>query len=377
VALWWKVIFTRNRLRLISQLLLIVLVGALVWYVGISTLVTALTSAHPVYFLLAFAMYFLINVLFTIRLMRVMKRQGIIATFGRTLLAHYSGMLTSDVTPGRSGYVLTPIYLKNQSIDASASLSCVLGIQSIEFLIKVAGGVLALIFLLNQTSLTPELLWIGVIGVALMMLGGFALAAIIWFPRTAGLIRRIVGWRFIARFTESIVGKLEEFGDAAAKTRSMIPEITLFSGLCWVLKGFEWYFLGLALGITSIGWLGFFLIHPLVTAFGFVPLTPSGIGFQEGAIVGIFLLLGVNVPLALAFAILSRSLLVIEDLAGVPQVARSAQLGLFATVNYAGLYPLGNLATPENQLVKIRTIRAKSGQESGKRSLYVGASGAV
>ena len=48
-------------------------------------------------------------------------------------------------------------------------------------------------------------------------------------------------------------------------------------------------------------------------------------------IVGIFLLLGVDVRLALAFAILSRSLLIIEDLIGVPQIARSAQLGLFAT----------------------------------------------
>ena len=115
------------------------------------------------------------------------------------------------------------------------------------------------------------------------------------------------------------------------KTRAMIPEIMFISTLSWIMKGFEWYFLGLALGITNIGYLGFFLLHPLITAFGFVPLTPSGIGFQEGAIVGIFLLLGVDVRLALAFAILSRSLLIIEDLIGVPQIARSAQLGLFAS----------------------------------------------
>jgi uncharacterized protein (TIRG00374 family) len=323
---------TRNTLRLFLQLLLmLVLVGVLVWYVGADTLATTLSSAHPAYFLLAFGAYFLINALFTVRLIRVLKRQGVKATFGKTLLAHYSGMLSSDVTPGRSGYVLTPVYLKNQSIDASVSLPCVLGIQSIEFLIKVVGGALALAFLLDQISLSSELVWIGVIGVGLMMLGGFALAAIIWFPRTAGLIRRVAGWRFIARFTAPIMGKLEEFGDAAAKTKGMIPEITLISGLCWILKGFEWYFLGLALGITNVGYLGFFLIHPLVTAFGFVPLTPSGIGFQEGAIVGIFLLLRVDVRLALAFAILSRSLLIVEDLIGVPQIARSAELGFFAT----------------------------------------------
>ena len=78
------------------------------------------------------------------------------------------------------------------------------------------------------------------------------------------------------------MGKLEEYAENAKKTRRAFPEITLMTFACWVLKGFEWYFLGLALGITLssnpvIGWLGFFLIHPLVTALGFSP-TPAGDG---------------------------------------------------------------------------------------------------
>jgi glycosyltransferase 2 family protein len=290
-----------------------------------------LTRTDPLYFLLAFLAYFLINILFTMRIIRVLRRQGIKATFGRTLLAHYSGMLTSDFTPGRTGYVLTPVFLGTQGIDSSASLSCVLGIQSIEFLVKVLGGVLALVFLLNRTSMTRELFWIGLIGVGLMLLGAFVLAAIIWSPRTAGLIRKIAGSKLLARHTAGVMAKLEEFGENAMKTRSGIPEIALISTLSWIFKGFEWYFLGLALGITSIGWLGFFLLHPLITAFGFVPLTPSGIGFQEGAIVGIFLLLGVDIRLALAFAVLARALVILQDLIGVPQIARSAQHGFSAS----------------------------------------------
>lgn len=172
-----------DRLRLIAQLLLMsAIVGGLVWYVGINTLVMVLTKTNPSYFLLAFLAYLLINVLFAIRIIRVLQRQGIRATFGRTLLAQYSGMLTSDFTPGRSGYLLTPVYLKNQAIDTSASLSCILGIQSIEFLVKVLGGSLALVFILNQTSFTRELFWVGSIGIGLMLLGGFVLAAIIWSP---------------------------------------------------------------------------------------------------------------------------------------------------------------------------------------------------
>jgi uncharacterized protein (TIRG00374 family) len=240
-------------------------------------------------------------------------------------------MLTSDLTPGRSGYVFTPIYLMNQGIDPSISLSCILGIQSIEFLVKVIGGIGALVFLLKRVQLTNEIFTLAAIGIGLMMLGGIALAGIIWSPRVAKLFRKIATSRFLVRFTGRIVARLEGFGQNAMKTKSAIPEIALFTMLSWMLKGFEWYFLGLSIGITNIGWLGFFLLHPLITAFGFVPLTPSGIGFQEGATVGIFLLLGVDIRLALAFAILSRVLLIVEDMIGAPQIAKSAQRGLFAS----------------------------------------------
>jgi hypothetical protein len=37
--------------------------------------------------------------------------------------------------------------------------------------------------------------------------------------------------------------------------------------------------------------------------------------------------------------------------------------------NYAGFYPLRNLATPKNQLAQIRTVRAKGGRKSGKPSI--------
>jgi hypothetical protein len=307
------------------------MIGGLMWYAGFKSVLAALAKINPSYLLLSFLSYFLINVLFTVRIIRVLQRQGIRASFGKTLLAQYAGMLSSDVTPGRSGYLLTPIYLKNQAIETSASLSCIIGIQAIEFLMKVFGGALALIYLLEQTGISRELFWVGSVGIGLMLLGSFVLAAVIWSPRATAVIRRVAGSRFLARYTSRVMSKMDEFGENAAKTRSAIPEITLITILSWILKGCEWYFLGLAVGITTVPWLGFFLMHPLITAFGFVPLTPSGIGFQEGAIVGVFLLLGVNVQLAVVFAILARGLLIMEDLIGVPQIARSAQFGFLAT----------------------------------------------
>jgi len=312
---------------------------ALLWYVGIGSLYNALVNIKVEYLILAFAAYFGINLLFTVRLRRVLGKEGIRTSFGKTLLAQYAGMLTSDVTPGRSGYVLTPVYLRDQNVPTSKSLSAILGIQTIEFLVKVVGGVGAIIFLIN---VVPPTNWqqfgtfaginIGLLvaglGVGLMLAGAILLAAFSWSRRAISMFNRIANSRFLKRFTGGLIGKLEEYKDGSQKTRKAIPEIIGLTMACWVLKGFEWYFLGLALGITQIPWIGYFLLHPLVTALAFVPITPAGAGIQEFGIVGIFALLFTNpspeiTGVIVAFAVLARGLLIIEDLVGVPQIVRS------------------------------------------------------
>ncbi len=158
---------------------------------GVHFLYDTILTLKLEYLLLAFLMYFGINVLFALRLGRVLAKNGVKTSFGKTLLAQYAGMLTSDVTPGRSGYILTPVYLRDQDVPTSKSLSSVLGIQTFEFLIKVVGGVGAIIFLV--TFVPPET-WntvfnaqiagvnLGIIiaslGVALMMIGAFVLGSI-------------------------------------------------------------------------------------------------------------------------------------------------------------------------------------------------------
>ncbi|MCW4005926.1 MAG: flippase-like domain-containing protein [Candidatus Bathyarchaeota archaeon] len=327
---------------------MVAIFAALLWYVGVDSLYDALLNIKVEYLVLAALCYVGINVLFAFRLQRVLGKEGIKTSFGKTLLAQFAGMLTSDVTPGRSGYILTPFYLSDQKIPTSKSLSAILGIQTIEFLVKVAGGTGAIIFLI---STVPAQNWadfgefaginigilVAVLGVALMLTGAVVLAAFTWSKRAISVFDRILNWRFIRRFTGKIREKLVEYKDSSHKTRKAIPEIALITAVCWVLKGFEWYFLALALGITQIPWLGFFLIHPLVTALAFVPITPAGAGVQEFGIVGIFTLLFTN-PTAEqigaigAFAVLARGILIIMDLVGIPQIAKTtSKITLFKT----------------------------------------------
>jgi len=337
---------SRRITRILLQIILMVAIfGALLWYVGIGSLYESLLNIKLEYLLLAFLAYFAINLLFTVRLRLVLKKEGIKTSFGKTLLAQYAGMLTSDVTPGRSGYILTPVYLRDQNVPTSKGLSSVLGIQTIEFLVKVGGGLGAVVYLVEtvpaQTwnELFPQAimgvnigLLVAGLGIALMLVGAIVLAAFTWSKRAISLFDRIANSRLLRRFTGGLMGKLEEYKESAHSTRQAIPEIGILTFVCWILKGFEWYFLGLALGITQIPWIAYFLIHPLVTALAFVPITPAGAGVQEFGIIGIFgLLLNVPVhpemvaPIA-AFALLARGLLIFEDLAGIPQIVKSTSL---------------------------------------------------
>jgi uncharacterized protein (TIRG00374 family) len=344
-------------LKIALQVVAIVaIVAALLWYIGttvpaefkpeeptiirgIDFLFTTILTIDIGYFLLAFVMYFGINVFFTVRLRRVLAKDGVKTTFGRTLLAQYAGMLTSDVTPGRSGYILTPVYLRDQNVPTSKSLSTILGIQTIEFLVKVAGGIGAVAYLVHYV---PMATWnqmfpqeiagvnIGILvaglGIGLMLLGAIVLAAFTWSKRAIAIFGRIANWRFLKRFTGGLMGKLEEYKESAHSTQRAIPEIFALTMVCWVLKGLEWYFLGLALGITNVPWIAYFLIHPLVTALAFIPILPAGIGVQEFGIIGILGLLGVPIATAGAFAIIARFLLILQDLVGVPQIVKSTSL---------------------------------------------------
>ncbi len=89
------------------------------------------------------------------------------------------------------------------------------------------------------------------LGIGLMLTGAIVLAAFTWSQRAISLFDRIANSRLLKRFTGGLMGKLEEYKDSSHKTHKAIPEISILTMACWILKGFEWYFLGLALGITQ------------------------------------------------------------------------------------------------------------------------------
>ncbi len=298
------------------------MVAAAIWYVGVQGLESTLASIRIEYIVLCLLAYLLMNILFVLRLIRVLGSMGFRIGFWNTLLIQFGGMLASDFTPARSGYFAVPLMLRDRGIPVTAGLSSILGCQSIEFLVKMLGGAMAMAYLASKVRLSQDLFILSIVGVALMLSGGGLIALAMWWRNAIGILKYTYKIPLLGRFASLLFCKVSEFQREAEKVKNVIHEITMLTVASWIVKGFEWYFIGLALGVDEISWMGYFLIHPLVTALSFIPLTPSGLGFQEGGIVGVFYLLGIDLEVGLAFAILARTLLILEDLIGIHPISK-------------------------------------------------------
>jgi len=289
----------------------------LVWYIGAKNLALTLTEADWRFLGLALLAYLLMNLLFAYRMKYVLKTLGRNVTFTQALTAQYGGMLASDFTPARSGYLIVPVILNGFNVPLESGFSTVLGCQSVEFMIKMVTGLLAILYLIYKASITQELILTLGLGVALMFLGGLILALTMWSKHVFKLLTSLQTKPVIGKPLKLLLRKASPFQAESQKVKPAIPVITALTLTSWMVKGLEWYFIGLALKIFQVDFIGFLLLHPLVTALSFVPLTPSGLGFQEGAVVGVLYLLGVSLEPSLAFALLARLLLVLEDAVGV------------------------------------------------------------
>lgn len=299
------------------------LIVAIVWYVGAHEIGHVLLRLNFMFLIYALAAYFFMNLLFAVRLKMVLRALGQNLSLKKILSVQYGGMLASDFTPARSGYFAVPLMLASDEVPLTVGLSSILGIQSIEFLVKMMGGIFALIYLVNMFDLSLDLLIISSAGVGLMLVGALIIFLAMWWKKAADLLNIFKKIPFLSRLVIPLSKKITEFQVEAYRVKDAVIPIASLTLASWFVKGLEWYFIGLALNITQISFTGFFLLHPLITALSFVPVTPSGIGFQEGGIVGVFYLLGVKADVSVVFALLARFLLVIEDAAGVPALSRA------------------------------------------------------
>jgi len=302
--------------RLVQIILGIAIVAFILYKLGPGEVYESLTQVEITYFILAGCAYLIYNIFMAIRLkylMKVISKEDL--PFRGVFFSHMGGMIASDVTPARSGYFLTPVFLKRkgENLTVTGGMAAILAPQGIEFILKVVGSLLGIILLISNVddAIVKPLLIAG----AIFLLLGIGILIFLWSSEESSL-KIIAKTPLVKRFLTEFAHLKEE----SFKIRSEIPFILLLHMIGWVLVALQWMLLGRALGL-ELSFLAYFLLHPLLSLLAFVPLTPAGFGVMEGGTTGVFTLLGIDPATAFAFAILVRINIVGVDIIGVKEAS--------------------------------------------------------
>ncbi|RLI79603.1 hypothetical protein DRP05_03495 [Archaeoglobales archaeon] len=263
-------------------------------------------------FFLSILAYTMLNLTLSFRIAFLIDKMGVKIEYAKALISHLGGMVIGDVTPGRSGYLLTSKILdKFTNCGTDRGLAAIIAPQGVEFVLKALGALIAILYFFTKVSLNNEFYYAFLVAILLVFVGGAVFLILSWTreEKSKGLIEKIP---YARNFSGVFVG----FKDSSIKIRSYLLHILILYMIGWLVSGLQWYLIGKSLGM-GLDYVDFFLLHPLITTLMFVPITPAGLGIMESGSVLVLYLLGVNPSIALVFSILARLSNLIGDLPGL------------------------------------------------------------
>jgi uncharacterized protein (TIRG00374 family) len=296
----------RNSFRIIQAAIAIIIILLLLGSIDYIQASKVLLHLDWFFLILAGVCYFLNNVIMSARLKRILSYLGNKIRFRIAFLSHMSGMLLSDFTPGRSGYLYVAFALNKKGVPLPKGVAAITSTYIYDLLFKISLAIVAVYyFYASITGLPVGYILYLIVILLLLIIAGYLL---IMYP---GQVLQ----NFCQKNT--YLKYLLDLGEQSRSIQKISPYIISVSCIGWILRGLEWFFVAKAIGGMAISLVEALLLNPLLTILSLIPITPAGLGIQEAGIVGILVLLGVSVATATAFAFLTRFLEIIIDLIGL------------------------------------------------------------
>ncbi|MBF8290925.1 MAG: Flippase-like protein, partial [Chloroflexi bacterium] len=264
-------------------------------------------GANPWLLLAAFTIFYLGFPLRGLRWALLVRRTGFPLRVRDGTEIIFISWLVNCLVPAKLGDIYRAYLLK---INSPVSLSRTFGTVFVErildlFAIVILG--LAAGFVSFRSGLPAEVQIVFAAGLVFVVLLAFALLTLRNFGRqiitALPLPGRVV--EFYDRFEEGVF--------ASVGLRAL-PRLVVITGLIWATEATRLYLVVQALGLPDVhlGISGAFFIALSASLLTAIPITPAGLGFVEGAVVGLLTLVyGVPQTEALAITLVDRTISVL------------------------------------------------------------------
>ena len=319
-----------SRVKIIIQL--IVGVAILLWLLQLansSEVFASILKFNPINLIGAVAFFLTASTFVALALCTTLRRSNPDAPLRQMLMASFAGQLLSDVTPVRSGYFLTPVFLKQlASIPVEKGMTGVLATGGINSLVKVIICLVGLGYFTSYLPLPPEITNSLLVGVIVLLIAGVFLMLLMWDKRFSKLVAKferipIIGKR-LTKFTEMFHNVQNE----GRKIRYSLIFVAALILLSILANATALFFIFNGLWYPSLHLIDFFFIAAFASVLTYIPITIAGLGVQEaGYVLLLHILLGLPLspvnPSLVAFALITRALFTGTDIIGITPLLKA------------------------------------------------------
>ncbi len=219
-----------------------------------------LTNLDIRFIFIAGICYILNNLLMAFRLKRILFTLGENLRFKLVFFSHMAGMLLSDFTPARSGYLFTAIALNKRDVPLEKGISTITSTYLYDLTLKMIVALLGAYFIYSYVF--AERLSYALIITFVLILGVIVGYLIIMYP--GEWIRNL----FLKR---EILKKILVFGEQSREIQRYAPFILSISLGGWILRGLQWYMIVISMHQVILTPSDALFLNPLLTLVSLIP----------------------------------------------------------------------------------------------------------
>ena len=316
-----------SRVRIVVQL--IVGVAILLWLLQLgnsSEVFTSILQFNPIHLIGAVAFFLTASTFVGLALCTTLRRSNPNAPLRQMLMASFAGQLLSDVTPVRSGYFLTPVFLKGlANIPVEKGMTGVLATGGINSFVKVIICLVGLGYFTSYLQLPADITTSLLVGVVVLLIAGVFFMLLMWNKRFSRLVVKFeripLFGKKLTKFTKVFVNVQKE----GSKVRYSLVFVAALILLSILANATALYFIFYGIWFTltpTLHLIDFFFIAAFASVLTYIPITIAGLGVQEaGYVLLLHILLGLPLssinPNLVAFALITRALFTGTDIIGI------------------------------------------------------------
>ncbi|MEM1539923.1 MAG: lysylphosphatidylglycerol synthase transmembrane domain-containing protein [Candidatus Bathyarchaeia archaeon] len=315
-----------KKLKLLIQL--IVGMAILAWLLRIANLKdmpAILQQINPINLMAAACLFLTASTFVALALYAPLKCSNPKLSLWKVTMASFAGQLLSDITPFRSGYFLTPLFLNSLAdVPFEQGVVGVFTTGGINAIVKVAICLIGMAYFASFLPLSIGIINAITTGVLILFVGGILLILIMWEKHFSILAIKFEKLPLIGGKIKGLTKIFNSIHKESRKIKSSFISVALFVVLSLLCNAAALYFIFNGLWNCNIGLIDFFFIASIASTLTYIPITIAGLGVQEAGYV-ILLSLLLKLPInpnfidtrLMAFALITRALFTGTDIVGV------------------------------------------------------------